>query len=497
MRIKSAAILACIVCASAVAGTDNAALSPAIVRNCRILAGDVYASGQSLELLGQIADDLGPRLSGSEGYERAVRWAVEMFHAVGLKDVRLEPVLLRHGWQRGHAQATLLGSSPRTLHVAAYGWSPPTPAGGLVGRVVSLLDDTDAAIEMAQVKGAIVLIDRMVFTGPVAFHESTVADFDRQRRYDTIDRRLRDAGAAAMLVYTKTSNQVLRTSDPAPDGEALALPIGSVGREDALLLQRQMQRGPVQINLHLDTTLTGPVTVNNVIAEVRGTSKPDEVVMMGAHLDSWDFASGAQDNGSGVAQVMDAARALAALPVKPRRSMRFALWASEEEGLNGSRAYVSAHASEMKNVVAYLNTDTGAGRPLGWNVSGRSDTEHALAPLTLTLARLGGSRITNEVEFDTDSGPFLLAGVATLNLAVVEDQYDSIVHHKPADTFDKVDAHDLTAGAAMLAVTAYLFADEEGRPTPRLTWPQVQDLLKNGGALEYVMSSNMKDLWRE
>jgi carboxypeptidase Q len=274
-------------------------LRPVMARNCRALAGDIYANGQSLELLGHIADDFGPRLSGSENYERAAAWAVDRFHALGFKDVRLE--------------ATLIGQQARSLHVAAFGWSPPTPSAGLQARVITLRDSTDAAIEQAQVKGAIVLIDRVVFTGPVAFQNISWEDFERQRRYDTIDRRLHDAGALALLVYAKTVNQVLRTSDPVPEGEALALPMGSIGREDALLLERQMQHGPVEIELHFDTTLTGPVTLNNVIAERRGSSKPEEVVMIGAHLDSWDLGTGAPDNGSGVAQVMDAARAVAAL----------------------------------------------------------------------------------------------------------------------------------------------------------------------------------------
>jgi hypothetical protein len=151
----------------------------------------------------------------------------------------------------------------------------------------------------------------------------------------------------------------------------------------------------------------------------------------------------------------------------------------------------------MKNFAAYLNTDTGAGRPLGWNVSGRADTEHALQPLAATLARLGGSGVTHDLQFDTDSGSFLIAGVPALNLDVVDDQYDSVLHHKPADTLDKVDAHDLAAGAAMLAVTGYVFADVEARSVPRLSWPALQELLKKGGALEYVMGSNMKDLWQQ
>jgi carboxypeptidase Q len=496
MMFRIACAVACAMCFSFCAHAQERVLTPVIAKNCRTLTGDIYANGQSLELLGHIADDFGPRLAGSENYERAAAFAVERFHAMGFKDVRLEPVTLRHGWKRGHAEATLLGAHSRSLHVAAFGWSPPTPSEGLRGRVATLTDSTDAAIDQAQVKGSIVVIDRAVFTGPVAFQNTTPEDFERQRRYDTIDRRLHDAGALALLIYTKTVNQVLRTSDPVPEGEALALPMGSIGHEDALLLQRQMKQGTVEIELRLDTTLTGPVTLNNVIAERRGSSKPEEIVMLGAHLDSWDLGTGAQDNGSGVAQVMDAARAIAALPTAPRRTLRFALWASEEQGLNGSMAYVRAHGHEMKQFVAYLNTDTGAGRPLGWNVSGRPDTEHALSPLKPMLARIGGSGITRDLQFDTDSGSFLIAGVPALNLDVVEDQYDSVVHHKPADTLDKVDDHDLTAGAAMLAVTAYAFADGESRPAQRLSWPAVQDLLKKGGALDYVLTSNMKDLWQ-
>jgi carboxypeptidase Q len=417
MKSRIACAFACMVGLVLTAQSEELVLTPAMVRNCRALAGDIYANGQSLELLGHIADDFGPRLSGSENYEQAAAWAVDRFHAMGFTDVRLEPVTLHYGWKRGRAEATLIGRQARSLHVAAFGWSPPTPAGGLRARVIALPDSTDVAIERAEVKGAIVLIDRLVFTGPVAFQNTTAEDFERQRRYDTIDRRLHDAGALALLVYTKAANQVLRTSDPVPEGEALALPMGSIGREDALLLQRQMQHGSVEIELHFDTTLTGPVTLNNVIAERRGSSKPDEIVMIGAHLDSWDLGTGAQDNGSGVAQVMDAARAIAALPTAPRRTMRFGLWASEEQGLNGSMAYVRTHAQEMKQFAAYLNTDSGAGRPLGWNVSGRSDTEHALGPLMGMLARIGGNGITQDLEFDTDSGSFLIAGVPALNLA--------------------------------------------------------------------------------
>lgn len=458
------------------------------------LAGDIYVRGRAFEFAESLSDELGPRLTGSEQYQRAVHWAVDQFRAMGIVEVRLEPVVLKHGWRRGPAQARLLGEVPRALHVASYGWSPPTPKPALRGPVVFLEDTTDAAIAAARVKDAIVLIDRASLTGPVVFRHTTPEEWQRERLYETLDQRLKSAGALAALVYTKTLNQVLRTSTFTEGGEALALPVGSIGREDALLIRRQLTKRPVQIELSLDNLLTGPITLQNVVAELPGRERPTEWVMLGAHLDSWDLATGAQDNGSGVAQVMEAARALASLGSRPRRSLRFVLWASEEQGENGSKAFVRAHAASIGQIAAYLNTDTGAGRPLGWNVGGREDLVHDLEPLTALLDRLGGSATSNDLSFDTDTAAFLVVGVPTLNLDVVDDQYDAVVHHKPADTLDKIDVHDLTAGAAMLAVTAYALADSPGSAAPHLTAEQVKELLKRNGALEYVESSSMKDL---
>ncbi len=460
----------------------------------RALLGDIYGRGRAFEYLGVLADELGPRLTGSPQYERSVQWAAEQFRLMGIAQVRLEPVALKHGWQRGPAHATLLGNTPRTLHVASYGWSPPTPAQALTGPVVFLEDTTDAAIAAAHVQGALVLIDRASLAGPVAFRHTTAEEWERERRYESLDQRLKKAGALAALVYTKTVNQVLRTSDPAEGGEALALPVASIGREDGLLIRRQMAKGPVRVELSLRNVLTGPVTLHNVIAEIPGRERSAEWVMLGAHLDSWDFATGAQDNGSGVAQVMEAARALAQLPSPPRRSLRFVLWAAEEQGENGSKAFVHAHAADMNQVVAYLNTDTGAGRPLGWNVAGRDDLARALSPLVPLLDRIGGSATSDDLSFDTDVAAFIVAGVPALNLDVVDDQYDAVLHHKPADTLDKVDIHDLTAGAAMLAVTAYALAETPQRAVPRLNVGEREQLLQRNGALDYIRASPMKDL---
>jgi carboxypeptidase Q len=495
--MNKATLLALLVLAGPQARADALKVTPAMSANLHALVGDVYANGRSFEFLEALSDELGPRLTGSENYEKAVRWAVDQFHAMGIADVRLEPVTLKHGWQRGTAHGQLLGAVPRPLHVAAFGWSPPTPKGGLRAPVTVLTDVTDEAIAAAKVRGTIVLIDRQSITGPDLFKHTSVEAWQRERRTETLGPRLRSAGALALLAYSKSTNQVLRTGDPVDDGEVLALPMAYVGREDALLVRRRLARGEVDIDLTLDTTVTGPVTVHSVVAQLNGREHPEESVILGAHLDSWDFATGAQDNGTGAAQVMDAARAIVALGTPPRRSMRFALWASEEEGLNGSREYVHAHAAEMRHVVLYLNSDDGSGRPLGWNVAGRGDLANALAPLAPMFSRIGGSATTDDLSFDTDTGGFLVAGVPTLDLDVVDDDYDAVVHHKPADTLDKVDAHDLAAGAAMLAVAGYAFAENAERPVRRLQSSEVQDLLKTNGALEYVETSDMKDLWHQ
>ena len=492
-RVVIAVLLACLVAALR---AEPIKLGEQESAAARALVGDIYAGGRALEYLEVLADELGPRLTGSAQYQRSVQWAAEQLRSMGIAQVRLEPVVLKHGWQRGPAQGTLLGKTPRALHVASYGWSPPTPGQALTGPIVFLEDTTDEAIAAAHVQGALVLIDRASLTGPVVFRHTTPEEWERERRYETLDRRRKNAGALAALVYTKTLNQVLRTSDPTEGGEALALPVASIGREDALLIRRQLAKGPVRVELSLANVLTGPVTLHNVIAELPGREQRSGWVMLGAHLDSWDLATGAQDNGSGVAQVMEAARALAHLASPPRRSLRFVLWAAEEQGENGSKAFVHAHAADMSQVVAYLNTDTGAGRPLGWNVAGRDDLARALAPLAPLLDRIGGSATSDDLSFDTDVAAFIVAGVPALNLDVVDDQYDAVVHHKPADTLDKVNVHDLTAGAAMLAVTAYALAESVEPAVPRLSVAQREQLLQRNGALGYIRASSMKDLLR-
>jgi Zn-dependent M28 family amino/carboxypeptidase len=212
------------------------------------------------------------------------------------------------------------------------------------------------------------------------------------------------------------------------------------------------------------------VTVHNVIGEIRGREQPDEWVIVGAHLDSWDFAAGAEDNAAGVAMVLEAARAIAAMKTRPRRSIRFALWGGEEQGQLGSGAYVSAHEAELDGVIANLNADAGTGRQIGWTSPGRLDVIDAVRPLVgPLLAPIGGVTFDSSMRyaFESDGAPFLRAGIPLLDLNADDSTYEDI-HHKDTDAIDRVDPRNLTIGAAMVAATAFAIADAPARIADRV-----------------------------
>ena len=298
-------------------------------------------------------------------------------------------------------------------------------------------------------------------------------------KFDQAIVAMKTGGAVALVIEATMPNGVVGTGAPSERGELAPLPIAAIGHEDGKWLIRQKE--PV-LELEIVNRITGPVEVVNVVGELKGSSS--EWILLGAHLDSWDFATGTQDNGAGVVQVIAAAKELAkAGPLV--RSIRFALWAGEEQGLNGSHAYAVAHEAELATCVAVLNTDNGAGHVRGWKVEGRKDVKAALAPIAKSLAPLGAATLDMTLTADTDHFSFVVFGVPALDLLVEMKEYDTI-HHRIADTIDKVDAHDLASGAAVLAVTAYALAATKDAFAPRLDHAAIVELLKDGGYDELV-----------
>jgi carboxypeptidase Q len=435
------------------------------------LARSSVARGRSLEYATQLTE-IGPRVTGSRTYERAVEWSADQFRAMGITRVALEPFTIERGWERVAARARIAVPLERPLHVESLGWSPSTPDGGLDADVVALDTFSPDAATMRSLRGCIVLLPEGDPPGnPITAGKAITAFADR----------LRAAGAFAILLSDSEADNLLTARGLSFSTAISVLPAGQIGRDDARAIRELVGRGPVRISLELTNRITpGAATVNNVIAEIRGRDRPDEWVVVGAHLDSWDFATGAQDNATGVAMVLEAARAIAALPQPPRRSIRFALWGGEEQGQIGSTAYVRAHAFEQDRVVAYLNTDAGTGRTIGWTAPGRADVVRAARPLTrIILDELGAGTFDESLRygFQSDGAPFILAGIPTLDLNSDDSQYEEI-HHKATDTMDRVDVRNLALGAAAVAATAHAIAESAGRFAPHLDRRAVERNLK-------------------
>ena len=450
--------------------------APDVQHTANELAGSILL-GTSMDTLRELTDGIGGRVTGTPSYQRAAQWAAAKFRSYGIQNVRLEPFLIPVGWQRGTASGELITPMARSLHVSSLGWAPSTPAGGLQGELVLISDVTAEKLksEAAELKGKIVFLDtkKIYADGYVKASPLVHASY----------RVFKEAGALAVIYPDRDMSNVLNAHSIGWHADLAPLPVLELGMEDANLIRRFLQnsRDAVKVKLEAQNTITGPVQVNNVIAEIPGSERPDEWILIGAHLDSWDFGTGAQDNGTGTAAVLETARAIASLGKPPRRSIRFALWGGEEEGILGSYAYTNAHAQELAKCVAVLNTDNGAGHPEGWKVEGRKDLRGAMQPISDSLLQpLGADDLSMEVTYDTDHGPFMLQGIPALDLEVNMDHYREI-HHKSSDTFDKVDPLNFKAGTAVVAVTAYAIAQDPTPIAPHIDHAAVAEIIKSSG----------------
>lgn len=426
--------------------------------------------------LSYLADRIGPRLTGSPKLDQASHWTLDQFKALGL-DAHLEPWTIANGWTRGPATGRVIAPTEQALTLASAGWTSSTngPARGqVVGVGIKKLEDLKQYV--GKLKGAIILLDRPGETeGPsnpmVTPYAESNLPLDHPKNMVLQDYRgrmrlmqdevkfLKDEGAAAILIASEKwygmMNMGTGTSRQYQPG---VLPAAYMARESATLLWRLLDAGPVEAEVNIQGTLTGkPVTVYNTVAEIKGTEKPDEVVIIGGHLDSWDLGTGATDNGTGSMAVLAAARALVKSGVKPRRTIRFILFTGEEQGLNGSRAYVAAHKEEMSKISGVLVHDTGTGKVLTiglmHNYGLRETMGRVLFPLA-TDKSIGLAEPSLRSEGGSDHVPFDQEGVPASWCIQEVANYEKD-HHSQNDTLDRVKWDDLAEGAQVLAVYAY------------------------------------------
>lgn len=437
------------------------------------IVGDVMVNGQAYEYDRQLADTIGPRLTGSSNYVHAVSWAQEEFKSLGLTNVHTEPFTLKAAWEpEVAATGRIVSPREQTLHIYSLGWSPSTPEGGVKGNVVYLEHLSMSGIEAQKDKiaGNIVLIDQKSFGENTPFSQ-ILQSSDRLNKL-----------APKALILVGGPNGTESAFALSFDGSIFACPTAQIGLEDALLIKRMMERGPVSVEFSFKNRIRKNVEVNNVVAEIPGRDLPNELVIVGGHLDSWHPATGAQDNGTGVATVVEVARAIKASGRPPRRTMRFILFGGEEQGLLGSAAYAKSHQAEMAAIDCVLISDTGAQPAKGWYMMGRDDEKQALTNVEPLLAGLGSNDTTPSVEFlfQTDHIGFDVQGVPTLVLWTDTDKYFKL-HHKASDSFDSVNQADLNQGAATTAATAYAIADSAQPFAPHDTASQVEEFLRKAG----------------
>jgi hypothetical protein len=433
------------------------------------IAGAALTQRGASAYLEQLTDTVGGRVTGSPQLRSASELLLAALKDAGYANAHFEEFPLESRWQRGPANGRIVAPIERPLVVGSYAWVPGTP-----GEIAAPLVDLGAPASndwtppADRVRGAAVLVDpQKVGNDPSFVMRSLVA------------KKLAAAGAAAMLLPSDKPGRMVYTSAFGfyPKGP---LPVISVAKEDALLLRRLLAKGPVKLALDVRNTFdTSPYRERNVIADLPG-ALADEIVLLGAHYDSWDPAQGADDDGSGVAALLEAARILKSLHVTPRRTIRFAFFFGEEEACLGSRAYVVTHEKELDRLRTVLIMDEGAQAPLGFHIQGREDLEAAAKQRLASVATLGASGVSLDASFDQDHAPFVAVGVPAFTLWVEPGDYDSH-HHTVIDTFDKIDARMLSIDTAVMAIAAWSFADAPDPVGRRLSEAEATELMKKTG----------------
>jgi len=435
-----------------------------------------------MQNLQYLTDVIGPRLTGSPAARRANDWTRERFEAYGLT-AHLEPWTFGGTWTRGPLQARLTAPRTHDVTAASWAWAPGTDGATRTGPVVRIDASTpdSFAANRSRVKGAWVMTrpPSLVWNGDGP--AMTAADSQRQRDFmRSVFAPFRDADSATRARMQQFANDVpylmkragalgivldagkehaLLNMSGSPN-RILPLPQIVVAHEDYALFDRLLRAGTTpRLAVSITNTLGRDSVVQwNTVAEIRGTERPGQVVIVGAHLDSWDLGTGATDNGTGAMCTLEAARAIAQSGLHPKRTIRFVLFTGEEQGLIGSRKYAAAHADEADSIQAVIVLDNGTGAITGQALQGRTDLEALWRAVLAPVARLGVDSVVNRTKGGTDHLSFLPYGVPGFNFNQLERGYGH-THHSQSDTYDMALAADLMQAAAVLAVSAYELAN--------------------------------------
>lgn len=409
---------------------------------------------------------IGHRLSGSDSLTRALDWAVQTMKADGHENVRIDPVEVGR-WVRGEESLVMVEPRPARLAMLGLGGSVATPPEGITAEVVSVPgQDGLAELGEEKIRGKIVLFDVPM----AASGESRGGGYGTVARYRGMGARwASDYGAVAALVRSATTRSLRSPHTGAMNyfDAKVRIPTASVSTEDAEMITRLQAAGvPVRVTLKMSAKSDEkPAMSGNVIAELRGRELPDEVVVIGGHIDSWDVGQGAHDDGGGSVTMMEALNVLRKLDLRPRRTIRVVLFTNEENGLAGGRDYAKRYADALKDHVAAIESDNGTFAMLGIGCTidqpGRAAADARLGQIVELLKPLGPETVEPNGG-GADIGPMRDAGVPLLSPRVDMTHYFDY-HHTEADTLDKIDPEHLNKKIAAMAILSYILADMPGR----------------------------------
>lgn len=412
----------------------------------RLIDAALGDSSTAWRRLAEMADTYGPRLSGSPNLERAIDWMVTQMKRDGLENVHTEPVMVPH-WVRGEESAELVSPRRRSLPMLGLGGSIATPKQGITAEVLVVSSFDDLTRRAAEAKGKIVLFDV-----PFTSYGATV-----QYRANGAVAAAR-AGAVASLVRSVTPNSQQRphTGGMRYDSTVTKIPHAAITVEDAMMLHRMQDRGDrIVVTLKMNAQTLPDAPSRNVVAELRGTERPDEVVVFGGHIDSWDVGQGAMDDGGGVVVAWEALRLMKRLGLRARRTIRVVGWTNEENGMRGGHAYAAANPAA--NHVLAIESDGGVFKPSGFGFTGSDSAMAIVKRVGALLERIDAGTITKGGG-GADIAPTMQGGVPGMGLSVDGTRY-FWYHHTDADTMDKLDPREMQLCVATMVVMAYVIAD--------------------------------------
>jgi carboxypeptidase Q len=452
---------------AATPGNDPAALAQ--IRDTALKSDWAY------ERLADMTDLIGPRLSGSAGAAAAVTQVADVMRKIGAT-VTLQPAKVPH-WVRGVETAELVEYAGRPaglkqrVVLTALGGSGATPAAGLTAPVIVVHDFDELKARAAEVKGRIVLFD-VAFDQKMADRGQAGQAYGQGVQYRGMGTRLAaQMGAAAALVRS-VGGADYRLPHTGASGlqDGARIPAAAVSAEDSMLITRLAKRGALSMHLTLTPQILPDADSFNVIADIPGTDKADEIVIVSGHLDSWDLATGANDDGTGVVSAMAVIDTLKKLDFKPRRTIRVIAWMNEENGGRGAQAYLDANKTIAAKHVAAIENDEGSGRVFGMRTSVPVEAMKGFAGLRTALLPMGAGAFQRADALGTgDLHGLEAAGVPSFSPLIDDSTYFNY-HHTPADTLDKVNPEDLRRHVAVMATTAWYLANME-QPVGRAVVP--------------------------